>query len=365
VFRITNTTTAALRINGQTIMPRQSVVCPSLSHDLYCLQDQRAIKIHLLDQSRFPTPKPLSLPVRSEFNLASLIKRKRIRLLLPPGMGDIHWIATKIESLKKKLGIREVVGDVWDNDGRPRGMDFLRRVPFITPGEYFHRGIGAPEAPTHPQTQALFNAGLINALGPLPNHDAAIVFNGSLEKGKSMTTEILPFFDVNWDYEVTVREEELDYAKQYGRYVLCYFSNHGMFPHWTRHLSVSSIRSMIDAVTRKLKCSVILTGSSWDRPFNQTLGQGRHILNLTGETDTGQLFGLIKGAHAFIGFCGGNTMMSVHFKTPTVILWSKRFFPHQGFRTNWCRPDSVGNYYMPVNVEDGVPVSDILRFIGR
>jgi len=58
-------------------------------------------------------------------------------------------------------------------------------------------------------------------------------------------------------------------------------------------------------------------------------------------------------------------MMSVHFKTPTVMLWSNQFFPHQGFRTNWCRPSAIGNYYLPVDVENTVDIKGIVDFISR
>jgi hypothetical protein len=100
---------------------------------------------------------------------------------------------------------------------------------------------------------------------------------------------------------------------------------------------------------------LILTGSRWDEPLNDWLSSncGSYLEDLTGKTTLSELIGLIRGAGAFAGWPGGNTMISTHFGINTYILWSDVY--KHGFYTNWVDPDKVNRSYIFDNISDITP----------
>src|SRR5690606_25859798 len=52
----------------------------------------------------------------------------RARLLLLPGIGDIYWVAVKLAGWS--AAYRPQVA-IWNFDGRPRSLEYVRRIPFF------------------------------------------------------------------------------------------------------------------------------------------------------------------------------------------------------------------------------------------
>jgi ADP-heptose:LPS heptosyltransferase len=118
-----------------------------------------------------------------------------------------------------------------------------------------------------------------------------------------------------------------------------------MFTNWVNHLPPEKIKDLLAQIKGY---KLILTGSTWDAPFNELL-ESENVINMCGDTSLDDLLGLIKGASAFVGWCGGNTIISQHLNTPTLMLWSNYF--EKPFQTNWVSPDRLGKMYIPMNVE--------------
>lgn len=153
----------------------------------------------------------------------------------------------------------------------------------------------------------------------------------------------MPQYKVNWDYEIKTDDCKIPIKEPY---IIFYFSNHGMFEEWIRHLSPKRIKALLAEIKGY---KLILTGSSWDAGFNQLL-ESDNVINMCGDTSLDELLGLIKGASAFVGWCGGNTIISQHLNTPTLMLWSN-YFEHKAFQTNWVSPNRLDTIYKPMNVE--------------
>jgi len=263
-----------------------------------------------------------------------------MRILTICGIGDIHWVMLKMESFIEKE-CKGVIPEitVWNFDGRPRADGFVSRIPFVKFAGYDNEPMGR-------QQKRLFHEvymdGSKEVVAGFKGYDYFICVNGSLRIGHSMNN-IMPQYGTNWNYKINVDDCNSSYSEPY---IIFYFSNHGMFTDWVSKMNSEKIRSFMQQIKGY---KLILTGSSWDAPFNQEL-EDNGVINLCGKTSLTELFGLIKGASAFVGWCGGNTIVSQHLNTPTLMLWSN-YFSHRAFQTNWVDPDRLGKVYIPMDVE--------------
>lgn len=277
--------------------------------------------------------------------------KKLVRVLVIPGWGDIHWCFLKLEGLLAKLGNPPCEVVIWNFDGRPRSIDFVGKVPFVKPGGYW-RGIDHTEFPLFKKT---YMDGGLDIVENFHGFDFLLCFNGTLRVGKPFS-EILPEIPINWRYPITENDAErqfsAEYKSKYGKFALLAFSDYGMFEKWVQAFPLSHIREYLRVIReRHPDLTFLLTGSAWDCRFNNQIGEDSKLVNLCGKTSTDQFFALMRAAEIFVGVSGGNTILSQHFGTPTVILWSEKQFPHSGFFTNWVEPVKIGRCYYPVVVE--------------
>lgn len=279
------------------------------------------------------------------------------RILVLPGMGDIHWVALKLRAFCEAKGIDTPELWIWDFDGRKRSLGFVERLPMATAGGYW-------EHPIDPQLRGPFRASYMwsghDAVPDFQGFDWFLCFNGSLRVGLNLERDILPGLATDWGYELRQTLAEVKAGRQWreqGPYVLLYFSGHGMFSHWLRRWPVVVIRDFILELARLLpEHRLLLTGASWDQgPIEQSMAgvDSPRIVDLTGRTSFDELMGLIRNADGFAGWCGGNTIISTHIGTPTYVLWSSYFRPE--FYTNWVDPQKLGSVYRFDTVETTSP----------
>jgi len=263
-----------------------------------------------------------------------------MRILTICGIGDIHWVMLKMESFIEKE-CKGVIPEitVWNFDGRPRADGFVSRIPFVKFAGYDNEPMGRQQKRLFHE---MYMEGSKEVVSGFKGYDYFICVNGSLRIGHNMDT-IMRQYSTNWNYKINTEDCISPYSEPY---IIFYFSNHGMFTDWVAKMPPEKIRSFMQQIKGY---KLILTGSSWDTPFNQEL-EDNGVINLCGKTSLTELFGLIKGASAFVGWCGGNTIVSQHLNTPTLMLWSN-YFSHKAFQTNWVDPDRLGKVYIPMDVE--------------
>lgn len=285
-----------------------------------------------------------------------------MKILVIPGIGDMHWVLLKLESFIEKHcpGEKPEVW-VWNFDGRPRSGEFIKRIPFVTFGGYLDQPID--------MDKKRFDESYMRGdpsyakIAEFHGFDYYLCVNGMLRVGLPWNA-ILPQYKTNWNYEIQMDDCPVPYDD---KYIIFYFSDHGMFKNnWTSHLDAYKIKRMLDGL-KKWDYKLVLTGSSWDEPFNEKIrNNDPDIINTCGQTTLPELLGQIKGASAFVGWCGGNTIISQHIGTPTLMLWSNYF--KREFQTNWVDPDKINKIYKPMNVE-GFKLYDFYdnleRLIGR
>jgi hypothetical protein len=251
----------------------------------------------------------------------------------------------KMESLIQRRGWERPEVWVWsENRKTERSEGYVRRLPFVKWGGYFraeqHVAVG----------QQVFVHGKPWLMENWNGFDVFVAFNAPLGWGTHIT-KICPGWDINWNYDLRVTEDDLAYANEFksrwGPYVLTSFFGHSFYSGWLKHFTTNDIRKLLTAIAARY--TVVLTGREWDEPFMQALGVGGCV-NLTGKTSMGQLLGLTKEARAFVGFAAGNGMLAQHLGCPTFMLWSPDQW-HPDFATNWVDPSRRGTTYHPLSIK--------------
>lgn len=282
-----------------------------------------------------------------------------MKILVIPGIGDMHWVLLKLESFIEKHcpGEKPEVW-VWNFDERPRSGDFIKRIPFVKFGGYLNEPIGMDKN----SFEKSYMTGDANyaKISEFHGFDYYLCVNGILRVGLPWNS-VLPFYKTNWNYDINLEGCK---SPVEGKYIIFYFSDHGMFKkNWTGHLDASKTAKLLDRMS-DWGYKLILTGSSWDKPYNDKIvgySESGKLINMCGDTSLDELLGLIKGASAFVGWCGGNTIISQHMNTPTLMIWS-RYFKRE-FQTNWVDPLRINKVYIPMNVENLNP-QDFYKNLG-
>lgn len=274
---------------------------------------------------------------------------KPLRILVPPGIGDIHWIALKLRAFLER---EKAAAEVWvlDHDRRPRGLDFVRRLPFVRAGGYFRPSKSEVEMLQEPKFKACYFTGERDLLTGLFGFDYFLCFNGSLRTGKEFD-RILPECGFEWNYPI--KEEPKDtaiLARVPERFVLLGLSDFTIFGEWVKAIGIDKLRELLQEIPRFFPGRVpVLTGASWDVPLNRQFSG--IALDLTGQTSVGELLALIRRADAFVGFAGGNGIVATHLGCPTTMIWHQTY-PSCKFRLNWVDPNKTARLYQYMEAED-------------
>jgi len=277
------------------------------------------------------------------------------KILLLPGMGDIYWVGTKLQSFCEKKNITLPSLYVWNFDNRPRSEDYVRRIPFVKFGGYHNKPVD--DSVIRDSYLRHCKKGII---ADYKEFDYYISANGLLRDGFSMDDDEFSEFKTDWYFPLfEPLEEKLakqEYKEKYGKYIMCYFSDLGMFKAWTKDANQKMIYNTLKSLINSLDVRIVLTGCEWDTRFNKAIRffdkeKNKNIIDMVGKTDIDHLFGLMKGAEMVIGWCGGNTIMSTRFRVPTLMFWN-RYFNNKKFWNYACPPDSLGNWYFPNGTEN-------------
>ena len=296
-------------------------------------------------------------------------KQERVKILVPPGIGDIYWSMTKIQSFCEvnKLGMPDVfiMSPTSLGGSKDRSIDYVRRIPFVNAAGY---RTWSSKGPVWKEAYAQCGRTIFK---DVVKCDYFISYNGVMRFGHSIDQHDLEY-TTDWFPPMHQDLEERRYGKllrdEIGPYYVSYFIPHGMYLKWLNEFSISQVSETNRLLYQRTKQKSILIGAKWDANtgmHKQLIkdDEGSEIYHdLTGKTSLSQCFSLLRNAQATIGFPSGITIMSAAFRKPTVMLWND-FFPEQ-FHWRSCPPQSRDVWYDIANTKDATPSDLVSKVAG-
>ena len=285
-------------------------------------------------------------------------KQARIKILYPPGIGDSYWSIVKTQAFLKreKLGIPDVyIASPREKEfnGHKRAFPFIEMFPFLN-------STGETLDNSDPKSKAIWNEAykyrgrtiFKNVLG----YDYFISYNGHLRYGEQMEG-IDSDLETNWfpPMFISLEQERFkeDCIQRYGKYIVFYFVFQGTYSYWTKEFPIGDVIQAVKDITEKTGYIPVFAGAIWDNKRDDILSVVRksipNCIDLTGQTTLPQLFGLIKGSQAVVGYPSGLTITSGMLKVKTLIIWNDYY--NKDFAWYCCPPSVRNNTYFIENTK--------------
>ena len=298
---------------------------------------------------------------------------------MPPGIGDLHWIMTKLESFKAKNNIKKIKAVMnldWmtQHHRHTYSIDYLKLIPFIDSAE--------SKTGTMPFEYALAGGSGQPLFKNVDGCDYMIELNSRLEAGIKLK-DILPEYDTNFDYPIdkpAEAEQIVEATKEIvgNKLVLIFTGSAEGNSVWARDLwTIKDWVDLAQKIYKETKCSPVLVGAKWDENYGQALTEidrDKVILDLSGGTSVAQLFALLRAADVLIAFQCGVMVMAVHFRTPAVAFWPIKSEANlegqfkREFMRSWLPPwtEEVGYHPFGFGDSDATPdgvLASIRRYL--
>lgn len=300
--------------------------------------------------------------------------RDNVKILVPPGLGDVYWVLVKLQAFieREGLGIPEIyIASPDDNKTQAhlRAFPFIEMFPFIkatwkTIDNYTKDSeTGKPMFPMEFWQDAYLSSKQ-RIWKDVLGCDYFMNYNGAINSALSLD-EVDADLSCNWTPPMSVspeQEEAMHRAvKMHGDYVVFHFSFRGSYSLPGGSISVSEAIYLIKRVSKLFGLTPVIVGGLWDvedpgitRILNKT-----KCVDLVGKISLNALFGLIRGAKIVVGHASGLEMVSPMLGTKTLTMWENR---HLGM-TPWnvVSPQVKNSLYF-VDMIDGLKMD---YFAGR
>lgn len=278
---------------------------------------------------------------------------KTVVIGIPPGVGDMHWVLTMLESFKEKNSISKLKVVIDRNPTLGYSRDFLRLVPFIDEVDDGRKHLPFKFSIAGGDGEPLQQR--INGV------DYLIEYNSRLEHGVRIE-DVLPEYDINFNYPIKNPPGAKSFASLIkegvgGKLYLFYASSVGGNRNWCQGMWeprdwVRLAEIIFDATQRR----IILMGAQWDGAYAamvKRLDVRNCIHNFVGKTSISEALGLLRQANFMVGFLSGLVILATRFKIPCVSFWpTLKQAPHwcdpKKFQTSWVPPNAKRDGYMPI-----------------
>lgn len=252
-------------------------------------------------------------------------------ILLPPGIGDGYWVATKLAGFFEREGIHDAVAYV---DGMiPRRSEGMwRRVPCVEWGDYTTI---TQEMRRELIFKRAYYDGKYTVQRGVFGFDYFISLNGALRRGRTID-DGLPGVKTDWYGCIassTVEDTARERFRLWDPYVVVAFWDRGNYKYWLKDFPEQQIVQTLDLIKRA-GYDVVVMGAEYDRGTIAERIANRYV-DMLGDTSFDEMMALLSCARGVFGFPAGNTLLGPYHKVPTLLLWN-RFF-HRGMWNN-CTP---------------------------
>lgn len=277
-------------------------------------------------------------------------------VVIPAGIGDMHWIFLKLQDFKAKNEIDHLTLDVHQDRGHAHSHEFVRMVEFVD--DVIDTGYPAWGWQSPPSERPTVRPDWHGA-------DWGIEFNTRLELGERIEN-ILREYRCNWDYPVADPDDAREWARGIkaevgGTLVLLYASSAGGNKAWAANdWTPANWADLANKIFLQTECKPVLIGATWDEDYTKQIraaDTNGAIRYLVSETDVPKLFALIRQAACVVSFPSGIPIMATHFDTPAVMFWPEKDLTNapnarfgRGFQWSWVDPRSIASgRYVPMS----------------
>jgi len=282
-------------------------------------------------------------------------EQQRPSILVPPGIGDSYWSIVKLESFLKwkKLPLPDITvvcPKSKKHNGHQRAFPFLEMFPFLNPS---WETVDSREKKSMAIWKEAYAQEGRTIFEQVLGYDYFISYNGHLRVGKELDL-IDPHLECNWQPKMFVSLEQSQFqescSQRFGKYIVFYFIFQGTYQYWTNEFPIHYAAEYINKTIKETGYKAVFTGGKWDAE-DQSLNRLKALvpghIDLVGKTSVAQLFGLVKGSQAVVGYPSGLTIMSAVLGAKTLCIWNDYY--NQQFFWYAMPPVTRGkNYHIDV-----------------
>lgn len=278
---------------------------------------------------------------------------KSVTVGIPPGVGDMHWVLTMLESFKEKNNISNLKIVIDRNPTLNYSRQFLNLIPFIDEIDDGRKHLPFRFSIAGGDGEPLQKS--VNGV------DYLIEFNSRLEHGVRIE-DVLPEYDINFNYPIKNPPAAKSFASLIkegigGKLYLFYASSVGGNKNWCRGTwEPRDWIKLANMIYDETKLRIVLLGAQWDSTYAtivKMLDSRNVIQNFVGKTSISEALGLLRSANFMVGFLSGLVILATRFKVPCVSFWpTLKLAPHWydpiKFQKSWIPPNAKKDGYMPV-----------------
>jgi len=279
-------------------------------------------------------------------------KLKTVTVALPPGIGDMHWVLTMLESFKEKNLVDKLQIAIVDRgSGHHYSSEFLDLIPFVDSVQLMKR---------IPFTFSITGGAGTPLRKKINGIDYLIEYNSRLEQGVKIK-DVLPEYRVNFNYPIGYPRSAKNFARLIkkgldDKLYLFYASSHLGNRNWCRGTwEPQDWVALADKIYAATGTRPVLIGAEWDKEYAvklKALDIQDNIYDLVGKTTVSEMVGLLREASLAVSFLSGIAILATRFKIPCVSFWpTHKLAPHwhdpKKFQVSWIPPNAKKDGYMP------------------
>lgn len=264
----------------------------------------------------------------------------RPSILLPPGIGDSYWSVVKLPGMIETMDLGMV--DLWvsDLDHKRRSLSWIQKLPWAN-GKGYRMG-----KTTDREFHEAYMTDGRYLFEKVQGCDYFLAFNGVMRFGADLD-QVKPEWGAEWFprmfHSPEEKKAEREYGERFGKFVVAYFVEHGMYRQWLEVMNPLTICKALKTI-KDAGFEVVFMGAAWDREcLHSQLAKEIGGVDLAGETSLDQMLGLIRASKGVIGWPAGNTIMATVLKKETLLYWHSYF--DKRFWSFSCPPESRNNWY--------------------
>jgi hypothetical protein len=275
----------------------------------------------------------------------------KVRILVPPGIGDIYWVLVKLRAFLKREGITarpEITAVSYESpDGvHLRGIQYLKLFDWLDVAD-------PPTIPNDPELQPIWDEAY---LGPgrsifpgVMGYDYFIAYNGRINSGGWLEGDDL---DCEWDVlKLDFEARAAQWKEAIGeKYCVHFWPFYGSY---TSHLEQFGLDDIVPSLYLMPKMKHVFIGAAWERELNprvfEMMERVSNSVDLIGQTELMDTIQLMAGAEMIVGYHAGMTNLAAAFGMKTVLLWDDRYPPSTCVAC--VPPKTRGTNYLPVQTK--------------